>query len=330
MDKKLHISPERLEGIALISTEHTTLNGHEFFQYLACNVDEILALFQREGVILFRGLAIATTSDFEKVARLFTQNLYQDYGDLPKQGDNDSIYHSTPYPEDDMIMYHNESSHQHHWPSKQWFCCFEVAEEGGRTPIVDCIEMAKMLPRQVIEEFEQRGLTYVRNFIPNLDVSWQDFFQTQDKDEVNEYAAKFNMQAEWKDDQTLRVLSNCPGVITHPYKQATSFFNQIQLHHPACLAPEVKEALSHITGSVANFPRYVMFGDGTPIPDKYIEIISATYESCAKRFAWQQGDVLMLDNLRYAHARDPFKGKRKISVALAEMTNFDAITNQIM
>jgi alpha-ketoglutarate-dependent taurine dioxygenase len=35
-------------------------------------------------------------------------------------------------------------------------------------------------------------------------------------------------------------------------------------------------------------------------------------------FRWQAGDVLMLDNMLAAHARAPFKGPRKVVVAMAE------------
>jgi alpha-ketoglutarate-dependent taurine dioxygenase len=47
--------------------------------------------------------------------------------------------------------------------------------------------------------------------------------------------------------------------------------------------------------------------------------ISNVYWETAVSFTWQEGDILMLDNMLTAHARNPFKGERKIVVALAEM-----------
>ncbi|MBZ4276006.1 TauD/TfdA family dioxygenase, partial [Mycobacterium tuberculosis] len=35
-------------------------------------------------------------------------------------------------------------------------------------------------------------------------------------------------------------------------------------------------------------------------------------------FPWRTGDVLMLDNMLTAHARDPFEGPRKVVVAMAQ------------
>ena len=37
------------------------------------------------------------------------------------------------------------------------------------------------------------------------------------------------------------------------------------------------------------------------------------------RFPWQRGDIILLDNMLVAHGRDPFRGPRKIAVAMGEM-----------
>ncbi|MNT35177.1 Taurine catabolism dioxygenase TauD, TfdA family [compost metagenome] len=44
----------------------------------------------------------------------------------------------------------------------------------------------------------------------------------------------------------------------------------------------------------------------------------AALEAETVSFAWQDGDVMMLDNMLIAHARNPFKGPRKVVVAMAE------------
>ena len=42
------------------------------------------------------------------------------------------------------------------------------------------------------------------------------------------------------------------------------------------------------------------------------------YRAEQRRFDWQQRDVLIVDNMLAAHAREPFTGPRKIAVAMAE------------
>ncbi len=66
-------------------------------------------------------------------------------------------------------------------------------------------------------------------------------------------------------------------------------------------------------------PRNVYYGDGSVIADADMAAIGEAYEACAVRFRWQKGDVVMLDNMLTAHARDPFDGPRKIVVAMADM-----------
>jgi alpha-ketoglutarate-dependent taurine dioxygenase len=50
-----------------------------------------------------------------------------------------------------------------------------------------------------------------------------------------------------------------------------------------------------------------------------MEHVGEVYESNAVRFQWQAGDLVTLDNMLVAHARDPFVGERKILVALGDM-----------
>jgi alpha-ketoglutarate-dependent taurine dioxygenase len=45
------------------------------------------------------------------------------------------------------------------------------------------------------------------------------------------------------------------------------------------------------------------------------------YEELEVVFPWQKGDIVMLDNMLVAHARNPFAGNRKLLVAMGEMIN---------
>ena len=86
------------------------------------------------------------------------------------------VYGSTPYPADETILFHNESSHMHRWPMLIWFYCVKAATAGGESPLIDCRRIYQSLDHDIREQFEQKGLLYVRNFTDGLDVSWQNFF----------------------------------------------------------------------------------------------------------------------------------------------------------
>ena len=272
----------------------------------------------RHGGILFRGFGLTDASDFERVAACICAELYAEYGDLPREGVAGKVYTSTPYPEDKSILYHNESSHMSRWPSKINFFCLTVAKEGGATPIVDCRRVYQDLDAKVRGQFAQKGLLYVRNFAEGLDVSWQRFFGTEDRTLVEESCRKEGMSCEWTGKDGLRISQRCEAVRRHPKTGEMTFFNQVQLHHISCLDPAVRDSLLSIFKR-DNLPRHVYFGDGSTIEDSVMEHVGEVYERHAVRFQWQKGDMVSLDNMLTAHARDPYVGPRKIVVALGDM-----------
>lgn len=276
----------------------------------------------KDGFILFRNGGLRDVRDFEDFVSSLCDGLYADYGDLPRVEGVDRIYKSTPYPAEEMILFHNESSHLVAWPRKQWFYCISPATSGGATPIVDCRKVYLSLPESIRDDFECKGLTYTRTFIPQLDVRWQDFFGTNLPGEVEEICATSGIHAVWLAGGVLQIRTECPGVITHPITQEKSFFNQVQLHHPTCLDQEVVAGIHELFGKDVS-PRDVRFSTGEPISAECMRVIGEIYEHNAIRFEWEKGDVLMLDNMLTAHARDPYHGERLIAVAMAEMVKRD-------
>ncbi len=272
----------------------------------------------QHGGILFRNFGLRTPQDFEAFAEVIEPELYGNYGDLPKKEGGRNIYRSTPYPERQMILFHNESAHLDRWPRKQWFFCELPSPVGGATPIVDGREVLRRLPQEVVEAFTRKALLYVRTFTQGLDVSWQGFFKTGDRAEVEARLAAGGVEWRWLPNDELQTRTRCPAVITHPVTGDRVFFNQVQLHHVSCLEPGVREDLLALVGP-QGMPRNVFYGDGTPIEDDVMALVGRVYEECAVRFDWRQGDVVMLDNMLAAHARDPYQGERKIVVAMGAM-----------
>ena len=293
------------------------IKGIDLAGWAATNRNFIENQLLKHGALLFRGFDVSSISDFEKFAEAACTELFGEYGDLPRERESDRVYQATPYPEEKTILFHNESSHLHCWPTRQFFYCVKPAEEGGETPIVDCRQVYAAIPKEIIHEFEQKQLMYVRNFTEGLDVRWQDFFKTDDPRGVEAYCRSAHIEYEWKSDG-LRTRQRRPAIMKHPKAGEKVFFNQMQLHHISCLAWEVREALLSIF-TPDNLPRSVYFGDGSPIEDSLVQIIQDIYWQNSFSFLWQQGDILMLDNMLVAHARKPYRGARKIAVAMGDM-----------
>lgn len=288
--------------------------------WLAASKTTVVDHLHRAGAVLFRGFDVGSIAEFERAAATLCSPLFGEYGDLPKEKNGDAVYHSTPYPADKHILFHNEASHTARWPMKQWFYCMQPSREGGETPLVDCRRIFAQLDPALRDAFSSKRLRYVRTFVEGLDVSWEDFFKTSDRNAVERTCSEAGVQTEWLANGWLRVSQICPAVLEHPYTREKVFFNQIQLHHSASLDPELRASILDLFGEEA-CPRNVLYGDGTPIPDSVVEEITHLYWRNAVAFPWQQGDIVLVDNMLVAHARNPFVGPRKIVVAMGDMVS---------
>jgi amino acid adenylation domain-containing protein len=280
------------------------------------------------GAVLLRGFKVGSVKSFEEVAAAISQDLFGEYGDLPREDVGGKVYGSTPYPSDKPILFHNESSHLPRWPMKIFFHCVQAAAQGGETPIVDCRQIYQRLPVAIRDRFASRKLMYVRNYIEGLDVSWQSFFKTTDRAVAEAACRQGGMAYEWLASGTLRTRQVCQAVASHPTTGDLTFFNQIQLHHVSCLEPAVRETLLSMYAP-EELPRNVYYGDGEPIEDSLVQEICELYREHAAGFPWQPGDVLMLDNMLTAHGRNPYVGPRRIVVAMAQMYSAPSQSQQI-
>ncbi|WP_053760738.1 type I polyketide synthase [Streptomyces sp. AS58] len=323
------ISPVRtgfLPGLPQAPLVLTPAADVDLAGWLRGNREVVDAHLHKHGAVLLRGFHEGSVERFEEAASAICPTLFPEYGDLPREGESTRVYKSTPYPEDRPILFHNESSHLHTWPMRQFFSCIVAAREGGETPIVDGRRVLASLRPELAEEFTRRGLRYVRNFIDAVDVSWSRFYGTEDRAEVERKCAEAGEGFSWLPDGTLRTWRRADAVLPHPRTGEAVFFNQLALHHPSCLDTDTRQSLEVLYGETG-LPRNVYWGDGSVIPDEVVTEVREVMDREALVFTWQEGDVLVTDNMLVAHARRPFSGPRKIVVALGDMMRADLPTS---
>ncbi|USE77174.1 TauD/TfdA family dioxygenase [Cupriavidus gilardii] len=270
------------------------------------------------GGVLFRSFAVDGAEGFRTFAAAFGHPLLSyEFGSTPRSKVTGGVYTSTEYPAHQSIPLHNEQAYTREWPMKIWFYCERAAPQGGETPIADSRAIYSAVDAGTRERFATRGLCYVRNFGNGMDVPWQQVFNTEDRAQVETYCARHGIVCEWKDDGELRTRQRVQGIAHHPHTGDPVWFNQAHLFHLSALAPEMREVLLDTVGE-EDLPRNVYYGDGTPIPDAELDAVRAVLDVHKVVFPWREGDVLMLDNMLTAHAREPFSGPRKVVVAMAE------------
>ncbi|QNI03773.1 TauD/TfdA family dioxygenase [Halomonas sp. SH5A2] len=277
---------------------------------------DIESLVTRVGGVLLRGFDVPAVDDFQQFAAAFGHPLLSyEFASTPRSAVSSGIYTSTEYPAHQHIPLHNEQAYTREWPMKIWFHCVTASPEGGETPIADSRAIYRRMPAEIRERFAP-GILYVRNY-GDFDMPWQQVFNTEDRSEVEAFCQRAGIRCEWKPDGDLRTTQLCQSIETHPVTGERVWFNQGHLFHVSNLQPEVRESLEELLDP-EDMPRNVFFADGSPIDDAIFDEIRGVLAEETVMFPWQAGDVLMLDNMLVAHARTPFKGPRKVVVAMAE------------
>ncbi len=202
------------------------------------------------------------------------------------------------------------------------FFCMQPAAQGGETPIADSRKVFAAIDGAIRRRFAEKRVMYVRNY-GGLDLSWQTTFQTDSKDEVEQFCRRAGIAFEWKNDGRLRTRNVCEAVKAHPRTGEMVWFNQAHLFHVSSLEPDVREQLLSERGE-HDLPRNACYGDGLPIELSVLQEIREAYREHTLSFPWQTGDVLLLDNMLCAHGRMPFQGPRKIVVGMAQATGSGA------
>jgi alpha-ketoglutarate-dependent taurine dioxygenase len=292
--------------------------GQKLSQWIPEHRENILARVQREGIVLLRRLSILSSGQFSGVASdLFgVELLSYTNRSSPRTELRGKVYTSTEYPPEEVIPQHNENSYSHQWPMKIAFLCLVPPAAGGATPVADSRRVYQLLPADTREKFERKGIAYIRNY-GSAGLSWQDVFQARTRAEVESYCRLHDIEYEWTHGDGLRTRQVCPAVAVHPYTAAKVWFNQAHLFHLSNHAAANQQALLRTFGE-KNLPRHACYADGEPLEADALSSIRAVYEQETAAFAWEQGDLLVLDNMLHSHGRQPYAGTRKVLVAMAQ------------
>lgn len=293
--------------------------GLELAPWLEANRSIVAENLQKYGAILFRGFARFGADVFETIIETESGGALIEYvyGSTPRTRIKGKIYTATEYPANEAIALHNEMSYTNAWPMRLWFCCIRPADKGGDTLLADSRRILHYLDGEVCRKFAGKGVMYVRNYTDNLDVSWQQVFETADPVLVASHCAAAGIEHEWRGDGSLRTRQVCQGIGTHPVTGEQVWFNQAHLFHASNLKTEVRESLLRAVGH-ERLPRNAFYGDGSEIEPRHLQKVREAYAREAFTVSWRAGDVLLLDNMLMAHGRAPFDGARRIQVGMSQ------------
>jgi hypothetical protein len=229
------------------------------------------------------------------------------------------VYNASEFEPSEKIRLHSEFSHLRKWPQKLFFNCVEPAANGGETIIADIRKVMARLSTRLKDEFATKGLTYIRNLHggQGLGPSWQQAFETTDRLSVERYCSEQHIKYTWKEDGGIKLKHGMPALIEHPVTQQRFWFNQVEHFHPSIYGDEVYDTLMLLHNRDENeLPMYVTFGDGTPIPESFVEEIHNALQAEEVKILWKKSGLLLIDNILSLHGRLAFEGTRKVLVSM--------------
>jgi alpha-ketoglutarate-dependent taurine dioxygenase len=323
--RTINVSPEAMVRAGYLHAGQTlplvlepAVEGVNLIAWATGHRDSVEQQLLQYGAILFRNFAGITSNEFEQFCGALSRELleYRERSS-PRSRVSGRVYTSTDYPANQSIFPHNEHSYSLTFPLRLYFFCETPAAEGGETPIADTRKIFRRIDPQIRARFIEKKWMYVRNFGDGFGLSWQTVFQTTDKSVVEQYCRGANISVEWKEGDRLRTRQVRDAITTHPHTGEPVWFNHATFFHVSTLEPGIRRTLL-VEFSEEDLPNNSYYGDGSPIEPEVLEHLRHAYAEESVSFPWQQGDILLIDNMLTAHARAPYTGARRILVTMAD------------
>jgi alpha-ketoglutarate-dependent taurine dioxygenase len=287
------------------------------------------------GTLLFRGLPIDGAHDFSKFAHAFGYKPHEIIGivvDRPTLAPN--IAPANEAPKEVLVYNHNESPQVPHAPEYIFFYCHKAPHTGGESPVSSSLELfhrAQDEMPEFIDELAEKGILSRVSY--NVDQQYkggatlkQAFGKlvgpgdseatkrSKIEAQIDRYGRGRYTTWQWTDDGGLILEHRLPAIRTQPQTGLPTLFTGLAAYY--------KNA--KVNGAGRNITQQ-LFGDGTPIPEKYLEHLAKITDEIRVLHKWQEGDVLVFDNVIAQHGREPWQGEQSDRVIMASLFDGDQV-----
>ena len=227
------------------------------------------------------------------------------------------------YPPHLHLLPNGEIHYQRVFPNRILFYCQQPAKAGGRTYIHFAAALEQQLAatatgQRLLDNLAAHGLMIETGFLDaahpqkaaNYHQSWQERFGSDDKSEAiaiaqsrtDEYDACWWLES--NDFSTLMTRITLPAFVAAADGKKYLRFPRIAMDEP----------------DARNGFRRFPLGNGVELSDAEKALLRRAYVQTQTGYAWQQGDIILMDNIRCAHSREPFTGPRDVWLGMAGTT----------
>ena len=285
----------------IISNKSKDLKIQDLYQ-------EVVSLFEENGVILFRDFIIKP-EEITEITNRYTEKYSGEALRRSSQYGQKAVHDvdTSGVGEDGQIIsggavdFHSESSFSPAWPEIIWFYCNMPPRKSGKTILCDGIKLWK-----------------------NLSTETKSFFLAN--------PIRYQLQ--------IPIAKERPGKGKKPWFLGTigagdSYIDwESGILHATQLRYAVHEGrfpkdlcfTNHLFVSLDSEPQLISrtMANGKDIPKKIIEEINQKADDLTYEHSWEKGDFLMVDNLRFLHGRRAYEkdDPRELFVIQTERASF--------
>lgn len=310
---------------------------------------ELLEILHRNGAILLRNCNIENIRDFHRVLEVIEvlpAGNHEYYGEVIRNKIGSHGREVTLVGDDDVVIPHTEAYYWYRQPKYISFYCEQSDCEAGETPLFDCAGIMKSIPSDLLGKlkgakvlmqyiYASESRTRASRQYPTVQLknTWQRIFETRDKKEVERELDRDDVEFCWMNNDELLVKVVTDLISKHPATGQLCFRGvryPSRSNHEYMLKEFIKPRLGDRTyGTLAALlfkfrssdPRRYFWTDS--IVDMELskreenDLTEAYFKNCSI-FRWKTGDMILIDNLKMAHARLNVDAHRKICIFIGE------------
>jgi alpha-ketoglutarate-dependent taurine dioxygenase len=245
---------------------------------------DVIEAFREHGAILFRGFEydVHSLSRFTAVfCARFVRNESGRRGRISSDGTTQTVNLGR-----EAFPLHPELSRVPWRPDIAWFACARAPSSGGETLVCDGAAIAAGLSSSTRETLSERILLYREETPVGAFTDW--------------------LGIPPPDDRVLALISR-----DSPFRFERAG-NRIFRSFTRPFLDRALFTKSPVFANFLLFARFMLgtrqfptFEDGSIVPDPIVEEIRDVSEGLTVAHRWQRGDLLMLDNSRFLHGRNP-------------------------
>jgi alpha-ketoglutarate-dependent taurine dioxygenase len=266
------------------SRNHLTVTTDASAALEALENTDVIDGFRRSGAILFRGFSYDLPGLSRFTARFCSRFVRNESGRRAKISQDGTT--QTVNLGQEAFPLHPELSRVPWRPDIAWFACARPPHEGGETLICDGAAVAQSLNPAIRARLEGRRVMYREETPIGAFTDW--------------------LGIPPPDDATLAAISaDSPFRFERRGGRIFRSFSRPFLHCPLF-------AEGPVFGNFLLFARHMLkttsfptFEDGSIIPDDIVAEIKQVSDRLTFAHTWRKGDLLMLDNSRFLHGRNP-------------------------